>query len=241
MTTTPITPTPTTPPSPRSGSGRRALLVSLGTLLILTGVILLAIGGTAVWANQQRDADGYFRAGPERVSTETSALSVPSLEVSGAGPDDLYADDFLGDVRLQVESRSGDVPVFVGIGPAAEVAKYLDGVRRDEVSDLDVDPFELVVTTQPGGRPAAAPATQSFWVASEMGTGRRTLGWNATEGDWTVVIMNADGSPFVDADVSIGGKLPAVQGIAVGALIGSALFLAIGTAIMASVLTRSRR
>lgn len=240
MTTTPIAPLPATKP-PRSRNGPRALLVGLGTLLILTGVILLAIGGTAVWANQQRDDDGYFRAGPERVSTETSAVSVPSLELSGAGPDDLYADDFLGDVRIQLESRNTGVPLFVGIGPAAEVAKYLDGVGHDEVSDIAVDPFELDTTTRPGEQPTAAPATQSFWVASDTGTGARTLGWNATEGDWAVVIMNADGSPAMDVDVSVGGKLPAIQGIAVGALIGSALLLTIGTVVMISALGPSRR
>jgi len=240
MTTTPITPIPPST-QPRSSSGPRVLLVGLGTLLILTGVILLAIGGTAVWANQQRDGDGYFSAGPERVSTETSAVSVPSLELRGAGPDDLYADDLLGDVRIQLESRKTGVPLFIGIGPADEVAKYLEGVNHDEVTDLDLHPFELTVTTHPGGRPTSAPADQSFWIASDTGTGARTLNWKATEGDWAVVIMNADGSPALDGAISVGAKLHATRGIAIGALLGSALLLTVGTAVMISTLAPSRR
>lgn len=231
MTTTPVTPIPA-PPIRRSWSGGRTALVVVGALFALTSVILLAIGGFCWWAQQQRDGDGYFTAGPERVSTGSSALSVPSLDINGAGPDTFYTEDFLGDVRIRFESRNAGVPVFVGIGPADEVTRYLAAVGRDEVSDFDVDPFRLSVTNRPGGQPAAAPAAQTFWVASATGTGPQTLTWDAAGGDWAVVVMNADGTPSVDVDLGVGGTLPAVRGIAIGALIGGVVLLIIATALI---------
>ena len=136
------------------------------------------------------------------------------------GPDAFYIDDFLGDVRIDFESKTPGTAVFVGVGPAADVAAYLNGVGHDEVSDFDVDPFKLSTTTRAGDEPSA-PAAQSFWVASATGTGASTLSWPATGGDWSVVIMNADGSRNVAVDLSVGGTVPAVEGITIGALIGA--------------------
>ncbi|WP_327638116.1 hypothetical protein OHB24_07005 [Kribbella sp. NBC_00482] len=233
MTTTSIP--PRTPPADRAWSGWRTALVVLGAFLALAGVTLFAVGGVGLWAQHQRDGDGYFTAGPERVSTSTYALSAPGLDIGGVGPDAFYTDDFLGTVRIDAKSTSG-TPVFIGIAPAADVAAYLKGVSHDEVADFDVDPFHLTTTARPGDKPAVPPADQSFWVAS----GTETLNWTARSGDWSVVIMNADGSQKVDAELSVGGTLPAVEGITIGALIGAALLLLIGSAVVVSTITTRR-
>jgi hypothetical protein len=237
MTTTPLAPAP---PVRRSWSGWRTLLVVVGALFAMVSVVLFAIGGVGQWAQHQRDADGYFTAGPERLTTSTYALSAPSLDVGGTGPDAFYAGDFLGDTRIDFTSTTPGTAVFVGVGRAADVAAYLNGVGHDEVSDFDVDPFKLSTTTRSGDEPSAAPATQSFWVASATGAGPTTLTWPATGGDWSVVIMNADGSRNVAVDLSVGGKLPAVEGITIGAFIGAVLLLIIGTAFIVAPLATRR-
>lgn len=233
MTTTSIP--PSTPPVDRTWSGWRTVLVVMGALLALVGVTLFAVGGVGLWAQHQRDGDGYFTAGPARVSTSSYALTAPALDIGGVGPDAFYTDDFLGKVRINIESTSG-TPVFIGIGPAADVAAYLKGVGHDEVVDFDVDPFRLTTTARVGDKPATSPADQSFWVAS----GTETLNWTARSGDWSVVIMNADGSPKLDAELSVGGTLPAVEGITIGALIGAVLLLLLGSAIVVSTITTRR-
>lgn len=241
MTTTPTTPIPApTPPVRRSWSGWRTALVVVGSLFALVSVVLFAIGGVGLWAQQQRDRDGYFTAGPERVTTSTYALSAPSVDIGGAGPDAFYTDDFLGEVRIDFASKTPGTPVFIGIGPAADVATYLNGVSHDEIADFDVDPFKLSTTARDGDKPAAGPAAQTFWVASATGTGPSTLNWTAKGGDWTVVIMNADGSPKVDVDLSVGGTLPAVEGITIGALIGAVLLLIIAAALVVLAVTTRR-
>ena len=230
MTTTPLA--PAAPPVRRSWSGWRTLLVVVGALFAMVSVVLFAIGGVGLWAQHQRDGDGYFTAGPERLSTSTYALSAPSLDIGGAGPDAFYTDDFLGDVRIDFESKTPGTAVFVGVGPAADVAAYLNGVGHDEVSDFDVDPFKLSTTSRAGGEPSAAPAAQTFWVASATGAGPSTLTWPATGGDWSVVIMNADGSQNVAVDLSVGGTVPAIEGITIGTLIGAVLLLIISAALI---------
>lgn len=192
MTTTGPVTSPTAPVR-RSWSGWRTFFVIIGSLLILAGGASLIGGVVGLWTHAQRDANGYHTAGPERLTTDAFVLTAPSMDVGITGPDAIAAGDLLGDVRITVTSTK-DTPVFVGIGPADDVAKYLDGVRRSEVADFDADPFTVSYVQHPGGEPTADPTTQDFWAASDSGTGTRTLTWNVANGNWSIVVMNADRS-----------------------------------------------
>ncbi|WP_329000178.1 hypothetical protein OHA18_37805 [Kribbella sp. NBC_00709] len=241
MTTTPVA-SGGRPPTVRRWSGWRTLLVILGSLLIVLGGGVFAGGAAGMLLHTQRDDDGYFTAGPERFSTETSVLSVPSLDIDVAGPDTFSAQDALGKVRIRLESRNAGTPLFIGIGPADAVAKYLNGVGHDELSDIDASPFKATYTAHPGDKPAVDAAGQSFWVASDSGTGARTLTWDVADGNWSVLIMNADGSPGVDADISAAAELPVILPISIAALVVGAVLLLIGIAvIVVTVATRNSR
>ena len=238
MTRTEPVPSPATPVR-RSWSAWRTVLVIVGAVLVLLGGGLLAGGGIGLWAHAQRDSAGYHTAGPERLTTDTFALSAPSLDVGITGPDAIYANDLLGDVRITIESRNAETPLFIGIGPAGDVASYLNGVGHTEVADVEADPFKVSYVPRPGGEPAADPTAQTFWVASDAGTGPRTLNWDVADGNWSVVVMNADGSPGVDADVSIGSTLPGVLPVSIGALVAGGVLLLLGiVVIVVTVATR---
>jgi hypothetical protein len=242
MTTTPASTGSRGTTSAPSGSAWPLVLGILGALLLVGSATLLTIGGVGLWADHQRDDDGYFATGPERLTTDSFALTVPALDVNGSGPDVFYTEDLLGEVRIEVEPRDPDVSTFVGIGPADEVADYLAGTSHTEISNLEIDPFRVFYTPHPGGRPAATPAAQKFWVASDGGQGAREVTWDVASGDWAVVVMNADGSRVVDVDVSAAATLPAIRGIAIGAFIGGGLagVLGVGVIVLAFSL-RSRR
>ena len=53
--------------------------------------------------------------------------------------------------------------------------------------------------------------------------------------------MNADGSPGVDTDISVGADVPIVDDLATGFTIGGLTGLGIGLAVMAGGLIRPRR
>jgi hypothetical protein len=219
---------------PRGGG---ALLI-VGVILGFLGLCLLVGGGRGFMAMQDRDADGYYNSDTEVLTTDLYALSSPP-EFTGAGPDVLYARDLLGSVRITGENTSPETPLFIGIGSADDVGAYLDGVGHDEVRDLDVSPFVVEYDSHPGDAPAEPPTEQTFWATSVSGTGPQTLQTEIPAGDWSVVIMNADGSGGVSADLQAGATLPIVSGITIGALAVGALLLAIG--IVLTVLGLRRR
>jgi hypothetical protein len=232
MTTPVVTPERPPVPDPRPLSAGRTALVVLGSVAAFIGSSLLIGGGAVMWAEQQRDSDGYFSTGSELLSTDSYVLSAPNLDVDLAGPDVLYGQDLLGKIRIEGESSGPGGPLFLGIGPTNEVDQYLAGVGHDEISDFDVDPFRVSYTEHPGGAPDVAPTAQSFWAVSESGSGPQTLTWDVSSGDWTVVIMNADGSPGVQTELSVAATLPVLQPIAIGMLVGGAVLFLAGIAMI---------
>jgi hypothetical protein len=135
------------------------------------------------------------------------------------GPHWVY-DNLLGTVVLKSESAR---PVFMGIARARDVASYLGGVRRAEVTDLSTGRTHYVLRT--GEAPSGPPEDQTFWAASSSGRGSQSLTWNVQDGTWRVVVMNADGSPRVSADLRVGAELPNLIWLGIGLLAAGALLL----------------
>jgi hypothetical protein len=91
-----------------------------------------------------------------------------------------------------------------------------------------------------GGPPRSAPGTRDFWIASSTGPGARTLTWNPHSGSWSVVVMNADASPGIGVQADLGARIPAMLWIAIGLLVGGAVFLVGGSLLIAGAI-RGRR
>jgi hypothetical protein len=214
---------------------RSIALVVTGSLATLLAVGLLAGGGLALWGNAQKDSDGYLSTDTHQFEAGTRALATENLDIDLDGGDVIMDTGDLGKVRLQVESRD-DKPVFVGIARTSDVDDYLRGVDRSVVTDFDDTPFRADYREEPGSAVPAPPAREQIWDASTQGTGLQTLTWDVRDGDWSVVVMNADGSPGVDAGVSAGAKLGFLDelgwvGIGTGLLVlagaGGFLYLAV--------------
>jgi hypothetical protein len=148
----------------------------------------------------------------------------------------MYAPGLLDEVRIRVTPIHSDGPVFVGVGPASEVDRYLAGVRHTLISDF----WGNGVETIDGGKAASPPATQDFWVASSSGSGARTLVWDPADGSWSVVVMNANGRPGLHVDADLGARLPALRWIALGSLVIGAAFMAGGVLLIVGAIRRRR-
>jgi hypothetical protein len=213
--------------------GRIAAL-AIGTLLVLVALVFLGGGGTALWADRtQRDA-GYATTDVHAFSTAGSALATVRTELGSAGTGWLYAPGLLGEVRIRVTPVSPSSALFVGIGPSADVDRYLAGVDRTVITDFWTESVQV----EGGGAPASAPGTQGFWVASSTGPGARTLTWDPADGSWTVVVMNADGGPGIDVRADLGARIPALPWIAVGVLAAGAVFAVGGALLIAGAIRR---
>jgi hypothetical protein len=158
-------------------------------------------------------------------------LRTENLDVDLGGTATVLGSDLYGKVRLRVTPRAGK-DLFVGIARTSDVTRYLRGTAHTSVTDIDYHPFDVDYTTTGGARRAAAPAGQRIWAAQAHGRGAQTLTWDVDDGDWSVVVMNADGSPGVDADVRAGAKVPWLDEAAWGALGIGTVLLAISGALL---------
>jgi hypothetical protein len=203
----------------------KIILVIIGSVLALLGLAVMAGGGAALWAKLAiEDEDGYISTGFEPFRSPTYAISSQGLDVV-----DLPAD--FGDyarVRIRAAPGVSGKRLFVGIGPSDLVQGYLSNVAHDEVRDIDIDPFEAHYDRIAGTAPPRRPTLENFWVASAAGPGVQTVVWPVESGRWAAVVMNADASRGVVADLSLGGRLTFLLPLAIGLLIGGAVVLAIG-------------
>jgi hypothetical protein len=205
--------------SARPAGGGRVAAGVFGGLAALLAVACLVGGGVSVALDQtQRDSAGYLMTGWEPQSTMTYALVSTSYR-GGASGDVLVARDMLGIVRVSARS---DTPVFVGIARARDVFAYLGSVNHEVGSGVDLS--SSAFTRVAGGRPTAAPGSLSIWDAKAAGSGDVSLTWKPRAGNWRVVLMNADASPGVQAQMRVGARLPHLLWIGIGLLGGAALF-----------------
>ena len=213
-------------PAPAAaGGGSTAGRIVLVVVGVIAGVIALGLlaGGCALVGidRTQRDDDGFLMSPTQEFASPTYAIVSEAAELDTDGAE-WALDTFLGTVRVKSESERD---VFVGIGPATEVDRYLNGVEHDVVDDLDSS-GDPEFARQTGSRPVGAPGEETFWVASASGSGEQALDWEPEDGDWRVVVMNADASRGVSSDLSIGAELDTVLWIGLGLLLFGALFAA---------------
>jgi hypothetical protein len=208
----------------------RVVLLILGIVVGLIALGMVAGGGVLLWANAQRDADGYFVSGPDRLSSDTYALTSPALEL-GTHPGDWIPSD-IATLRL----RSQDASLFIGIAPTSEVNAYLADVAHTEVTEFRTTPFHVSYRQVPGSRQPEPPGRQDFWATTSRDG---VLTWDVRSGNWTIVVMNPDASTGVEADLSVGVRSPLLLGIGIALLVVGLLLVA-GSVAMIVGATRDR-
>jgi hypothetical protein len=220
---------------PASSGRRRGRLIGFSIASALAAVLaigFLAVGGALLYAEAEKDDDGYYTTSSERFHSGSYAIASGNLDLDLDGAEELIEETGFGRVRLQAEAN-GDEPVFVGIARTADVDRYLRGTAHTTVTDLDGGAFgadfDPTYRDAAGDRRPAAPAERDIWAASTSGTGEQRLDWKVEDGDWSVVVMNADGSRGVDTSLSAGAKLPYIGAIGWTSL-GIGLFVAVTAA-----------
>jgi hypothetical protein len=220
-------------------NGSRIALVITGTIASLIAVALVAGGALALWGDSLKDDDGYLRTDTERFSADTRALATDNLDIDLGDADFIADSDDLGKIVVSAQSRD-DQPVFVGIARTSDVERYLGGVPHTIVNDIDVAPFRADYERHSGNRHPVAPEHAGIWQASSQGTGKQSIDWEIDDGDYSVVVMNADGSLGVDADVSTGANVPYLDELGWSAIGSGAFALILGIGLIALAVRRTR-
>ncbi|MDQ3857982.1 MAG: DUF4389 domain-containing protein, partial [Actinomycetota bacterium] len=217
---------------PSRWTAGRVALVVLGSLAVLLGAAILAAGGALLWAERtNRDEDGFLSTPSERFASSSYAIVSEPIDLVEADADAaewLLSEDIVGDVRVRASGRD----VFVGIAETRDVEEYLRGVEHDRLTNVDYDPFSADYERESGGEPPGPPGDQDFWAETASGSGEQTLIWDPERGNWSVVVMNADASRPIAADVSVGAEADFLLWVAIAALVVGALFLLGGVAMI---------
>jgi hypothetical protein len=193
--------------------------------LLVLGGIVVAAGGAVLWQTGSSDG-GYISSGTHPFGTTSHAIVTDGLKVDSDIPRWLIA-------RTRITATSSDgKPVFIGVARKRDVDAYLANVSRSQIRNLEYGSFKVDYTNRAGTATPARPASRSIWAESTSGTGNQQLTWRIRSGEWRVVLMNADGSPGVNADVKVGGTVNHVLPVAIGVTGLGLLILLLGGAVV---------
>jgi len=210
----------------------RIVMIVIGALIALVGFGMVVGGaGALVGYGTHRDSDGFFRTPSVRLASPTYAIVSDHIDLdTSPGPSDwLIRRGTLGTVKLALDPADTSTPLFAGIGPSGDVARFLQGVDRDQIRDIDVSPNRVRYRRITGETTPTAPGDQTFWAAQITTDTTTDLTWKVESGDWTVVLMNADASRGVDTDARLGIKVGWFLPAAITLLVLGLVLLAGGT------------
>ena len=220
--------------------GRRIGMVVAGATACVAGFVVLVFGGVVLILG--------LALGDERQRAVSSAgHAVVVGDVAGRAFEIGNA-SFEGSFELELRGTSDDgrTPVFIGVGPTAAVAAYLDDV------DHTLDPVFTSAGGPPviglpadGSRAPAPPGALTFWDATASGPGEQTLTWPVRGAAWTFVVMRPSAESGVDVDLTTEVYAPLIDWaegwLAPALLAAGALLVLGGLALIALGLLRGRR
>jgi hypothetical protein len=208
----------------KSSAGAVAAIVA-GSVVGLLSIGLLAGGGALIWGKAaKQDSAGYFTTHKHHFGASSYALTQDKIEIGN-----VHWLSIRPTFRVRATS---DKPVFVGIARTADVNRYLSSVAHAETKNLEYDPFRVDYRTIGGTQAPAAPSTRHFWAATATGTHDVAVNWRLEKGKWSVVVMNADASRGVNANVDVGAKVPHLGAIIAGLFAAGGALLAAAAALI---------
>jgi hypothetical protein len=209
-----------------------------GGFILLIALGLIAGGGVLIWSQTAiTDSSGYMVTSPVPLTVNSFAIVQNNVNVNmDVGG---YIPQNQNIVSLKIAATSNNAkPIFVGIVPQQSAVTYFDGVNIDRIISYNWAPGRMMSNgvptyqTIPGGKPPTPPTSQVIWVAQASGSGTQTVTWTPSSGEYWVVIMNADGSQGVDANVQVGARVTILSPIGWGLLIGGFLVALVGVVII---------
>lgn len=216
-------------PPTTSRSAGWVVCIVIGSILLVTSMVLLATGAVLQVLDVGSRQGGYVTSDEIRLNAPSHAIVTEPLDSEELTVGASEQIDLLTNVRLRASDASGEA-IFVGIARADQAATYLAGIGHATLTD--VDDWTADYVQHPGAAPTRRPAEEDIWVAQASGSGTQSLDWTVTPGRWVAVIMNADGSSGIAATVDMAAPLPDS-----GPAARLALIACLGTGLAGTVLT----
>jgi hypothetical protein len=204
------------------------LLIVVGALTASAAIALIILFGTA----------GRLDSGSHQVASSASAIVTDISKIQDTN--EVVA--VTGWPVVAASASGGNTSgVFIGIGRSRDVERFLAGVAFDRVTDIEFRPFELDLSRVPGSTESTPPGAETFWVASSKSTTDAQLSWRIADGDYRMVIMNADGAPGVITAARVQLLLPNAFPLSLAVLGVGLVVTSAGIVIAVLATTRGRR
>ena len=236
----------------------RVFGIIVGALIALCGIAPVLAGVGIV---------GYLKDGTG-LEIPIKGFEAPKRAVAIVSPtfsldtSDLPSEVSDSAILLTITPPPGEGPLFIGLGPATAVNRYLRraSIARVEQTDEGASadgsatapspqdalqggvPVRLVL--DPGPRTSVPPpATRKFWTRTVTNdSGEITLTAADLQGtDLRVVVMRADGKPGIAADASLRFRIPILVTIGWVSLITGLVTIAIGVGLILLIVLRKQK
>ncbi|MHA7238364.1 hypothetical protein [Arthrobacter sp. TMS1-12-1] len=182
--------------------------------IIVAGLLLmlLGIGQRTVWAPAETVTAG--------VAQDAQAGPVTVVEPGARG-------DAGGPVEVTVEA---DGPFTLAVGRASDVEAWVGDAAHLSVTGLGEETLDSAFSE--GEDSVPDPRGSDLWIAEEPGDGSLTYRWSEpTEGDWSILLA-ADGEAPAPTRVSVTTPNDQSTPFALPLIIGGALVVALGIALL---------
>jgi LPXTG-motif cell wall-anchored protein len=204
----------------KAGRRRKVIFVIASILLVAFGLIALVSGAAVAYLNMGTDSEGYALSEKYQIETSSNALALWVAPLRITGVFSALDSSNIAATKWVVTTSEPAKEVFVGWAKASDVESYLSGFSY-ETPDKgwhwqtipyapEIDVPSTAIYNQ--GTPSIPPAEESFWTNKAATTNSAEIKWDpvwdSTKGMNVVVVMNADGSSAVNADIQLGFKVP---------------------------------
>jgi hypothetical protein len=211
-------------PTERPAGKRSVALIILGSIVGLMALAFVSVGGTALWSDlAKRNSDGYFTGSAHRIANGSYAVTHDGVDIQYLP--NWANDGKLARLRIAATSDTGR-PMFIGVARERDADAYLTNVAHANLHNYEDSDSKQTYDLVRGTAKPPRPASQDIWVASATGSGPKALEWKVGEGRWTVVLMNADASKGVAADVKLGINVKYLGWLSAGLLVVGAVLAA---------------
>jgi len=199
---------------------RKIPLLIVSILLFVLGIAAIAGGAIVLYYNGGTDAEGYAISPVHEVRSTANAYVLWVAPMKSGSTFSWLGEDNIAATKWIIKAAGSGKQVFAGWAKAATVESYLNQLKYetpDKGWHWYIEPYyaEIEVPSTKivnQGASTHAPADESYWLDSVVTSDSATIywdpSWQQSEGMNIIIIMNADGSSGVNADLQLGFQVP---------------------------------
>lgn len=198
-------------------------VIHIGIILIAVIMLItsfgLIMGGASLRTVQSLfvDDEGFIISDPAEIDVSGYAIVLENMEfdIDPVAWRWFQRRGGLLTFKLTTESNNPSKEIFIGIAREQDVQSYIQNVEYQRIvdTDFDIENYDFKLSDSDfvlhsGEAPSTPPTVHSYWVEHGADSEYQEIIWEPQAGNYYAVIMNADGSEGIKADIQVGVKVP---------------------------------